>query len=108
MPEQLTFFASLDFPGRTTLWLREIAERLGCSVKHLLRELESGSLTGLDIRGAGRSRASVRVPVECYRDYVVRKLTGPADFRMRFLLDLPAATRRALILELQASLKTKP
>ena len=59
MPEQLQFFGSLDFPGRTTLMLWEIAARLGCTVRHLLNEVDSGTLTGLDI-AATSSREAVR------------------------------------------------
>jgi hypothetical protein len=106
--EQLTFFQSLDFPGRTTVTLAEIGERLGCTVQHLLNEIDSGSLAGLDLKRSGVSRRTIRVPVECYRNYVLQKLTGPVDFRMRFLRELPAAARRELIRELQASLKTNP
>jgi hypothetical protein len=108
MAEQLTFFASLDFPGRTTLLLWEIAERLGCTVKHLLEQVDSGELVGLDVRSAEVSRRSMRIPVECYRDYILRRMTGDADHKMRFLRDLPAATRRQLIDELRASLHANP
>lgn len=108
LTEQLTFLSSLDFPGRTTLGLGEIAERLGCSVRHLLNEADSGALVGLDISASRSARRAMRIPVECYRDYVLKKLTGPADLRMRFLRDLPAAVRRDLIEQLQASLKTHP
>jgi hypothetical protein len=106
--EQLHFFASLDFPDRTTVQLREIAKRLGCSVKHLLNEVDSGALVGIDIKAARVSRRAMRIPVECYRAYILHRLTGPVDFKMQFLHDLPAATRRQLLVELQASLKSNP
>ena len=107
--EQLNFFASIDFPpGRTSVTLAEVAAKLSCTVQHLLNEIDSGTLAGLDIKSAGVSRRSIRLPIECYRNYVLQKLTGPVDFRMRFLRDLPAATRRDLIQELQASLKSNP
>lgn len=108
MPEQLQFFASLDFPGRTTVQLWEIAERLGCSVQHLLNEIDQGALVGVDIASAKVSRRAMRIPVECYRSYILGHLTGPVDFKMRFLRDLPVATRRQLIEELRVSLKTHP
>jgi len=107
MNEQLQFFGSLDFPGRTTLMLWEIASRLGCTVRHLLNEVDSGTLTGLDI-AAQPSRRAMRIPVESYRAYILTKVTGPVDFKMQFLRELPAATRRQLIDELTASLKTHP
>lgn len=107
-PEQLTFFASLDFPGRTTVMLWEIAERLGCSIKHLWELVDNNELAGVDISSSHVSRRAVRVPVECYRDFIIRRLTGPVDIKMQFLRDLPVATRRQLIRELERSLTTHP
>ena len=49
--DQLTFLASLDFPGRTTLGLGEIAERVGCTVRHLLNQIDEGKFAGLNIAG---------------------------------------------------------
>jgi len=106
--EQTDFFASLDFPGRSSLYLWEIAAKIGCSLQHLLNEIEQGALVGVDIRSGSAARRAIRVPVECYRAYILKRLTGPVDFKMAFLADLPAATRRQLIVELSASLKTRP
>lgn len=92
--EQLTFFPSLDFPGRTTLGLLEISEKLGCSVQHLLNEIDRGAFAGLNIAASGAKRREMRIPVEAYRAYVLSKLTGPVDLRMQFLADLPIASRR--------------
>lgn len=105
MPEQLqfSFFASLDFPGRTTLMLWEIAERLGVTVQHLLNEIDSNELIGLDLKSKAVSRRAIRVPLECYRDYVLRKFTGP--MRADLIKTLPRAVRMQLIHELQDSLK---
>lgn len=97
--EQLVFpFTSLDFPGRTTVGLAEIAQRLGCSVDHLLNEAEHGALKGLDLKGAKASRRNIRVPIECYRAYVLGHMT--AEFRRDFLRDLPASVKRELRIEL--------
>lgn len=105
MAEQLQFvLASLDFPGRTVLYLWEIAERLGVSVKHLLEQVDSGKLGGLDVRSAGVARRSMRIPIEAYHRYVMQQWTGPADVRMEFLRDLPTATRLAVIRETYATL----
>ncbi|MBC8010050.1 MAG: hypothetical protein H7067_08135 [Burkholderiales bacterium] len=103
--EQLTLFASLDFPGRTTITIAEMAEKLGVSCRHLEKEVDSAGLVALDIKGVKASKRSLRIPVECYRDYVLKRLTGPIDVRMRFLRDLPPATRRQLVKELNASLQ---
>ena len=102
--DQLTFFASLDFPGRTTLGLLEIAEKIGCSVQHLLNEIERGAFSGLNIAAAGAKRREMRMPVECYRTWVLSKLTGPVDVRMQFLADLPVAARREVAQAIFATL----
>jgi len=104
MPEQLQFqFPSLDFPGRTTLTVAEIAAKLGWGEKHVADLIAEGRLVAIDGRGAGAKRSSYRIPAESYRDFILRCLTSPAD-RLRLLSDLPVATRRELIRELQASL----
>jgi len=100
---QFAFFASLDFPGRSTLMVHEIAARLGVTVRHLINEVESGELLALDCKGRGVSRKCVRVPIESYRDYVLRKLTGP--MRSQLLATLPRAVRAQLIEELRESLR---
>lgn len=105
---QLDFFPSLDFPGRTTVMLWEIAGRLGVSVNHLLELVDQGELAGVDISSSSVSRRAMRIPVECYRDFIIKRLTGPVDFRLQFLRDLPAAARRQLIRELELSLVTQP
>lgn len=103
MPEQLDFLASLDFPGRSTVLVREIAERLGLSEKHLFNEIDTGSLIVIDAKSAGASRRCARVPVECYRDYVLKRLTGNVGSRAELLRNLPTAVRRQLLRELQES-----
>lgn len=103
MPEQLNFFASLDFPGRSTLYLGEIGERLGCSVRHLLNLIDDGEFVGLDVSAGAANRRSIRIPIEAYRNFILKRLTGPVDLKMQFLRDLPAATRRQLIEDLRAT-----
>lgn len=102
--EQIVFpFVSLDFPGRAVpLQLWEIASKLGVSVDHLLNEVEAGSLKGLDLKGAQATRRNVRVPVECYRAYVIERMT--AEFRASFVRDLPRGVRVALVREICGSL----
>ncbi len=102
--EQLTFFTSLDFPGRTTLGLGEIAERLGCTVRHLLNEIDRNAFAGLNLAAKGVERRAMRIPVEAYRTYVLSKLTGPVDLRMQFLRDLPVATRTEVVCGIYATL----
>jgi hypothetical protein len=93
--EQLAFpFSSLDFPGRTTVGLGEMAQRIGCSVDHLLNEAEHGALCGLDIKGFKAVRRTIRVPIESYRAYVITRMTG--EFRRDFIRDLPPHVKREL------------
>lgn len=105
-PAQLDFFPSLDFPGRTTLMVSEIADRLGYSAKHVCGLIEDGSIPALDGKSQDAAKPSFRVPIESYRNFIVARVNGP--MRSEFIRALPAATRRALIAELQASLKANP
>lgn len=104
-PEQMNFFNSLDFPGRTVLYVWEIAEKLGGTVQHYLNLIDTGELVALDTacRDGGKTRRMLRVPVEAYRNFIVARLTG--ELRMQFLAQLPVTTRLELIAELKASLK---
>lgn len=98
--EQLHLFASLDFPGRSVVLVREMAERLGVSIRHLLNEIDSGALVALDLKSATSSRRAARIPIECYRDYVVKHLTSPSvEIRARFIANLPAAVRSDVVVE---------
>jgi hypothetical protein len=106
--DQLHFLPSLDFPGRTTLYLWEIAERVGCTEQHLLNEIDAGSLVVLDIKAANVARRAARVPAESYRNWVLSKLPPDADLKMRGLTQLPSSMRRELIEKLTASLRTNP
>ncbi len=98
MVEQLQFTAmlhSLDFPGRTTLRAEEIAAKLGITRQHVLNHIEDGSLQAIDARRDGVERRCLRVPLESYRDWIVRRLTTPSE-RRNLLRDLPKATLREL------------
>jgi excisionase family DNA binding protein len=101
--EQFTFFASLDFPGRTVLTVAEISERLGYARQHILDLIAEGELTALNGAGKGAMRSSIRVPIEGYRNFILSRLTGP--MRNELLRVLPEPTRTALILELFSGLE---
>ena len=106
MSTQLDFLPSLDFPGRTTLMVSEIAERLGYSARHVGALIQDGSIPALNGKSSAAVKPSFRVPIEAYRDFVVTRVNG--GLRAQFIARLPAATRHALIKELQAILKTNP
>lgn len=88
-------FASLDFPGRTSLTILEVSERLGVSKHTIHRLIDQEEIATVKIGAARQHRSHVRIPVEAYRDYVVRNIYGP--HRTTFLRALPAKTLRQLI-----------
>lgn len=101
MPLQLDFpFASLDFRGRTVLYMHEIAERLGCSIDQVYDLADDGSLVAVNIASQGASRRELRVPIEAWRDFILVRMTGPA--RRNFLRQLPPQVRAELLAELTA------
>lgn len=101
MSEQLAFpFASLDFPGRVSLRVEEVARKLGLTTRHLTDLISEGKLHALDHRSKDAGRACYRIPIEAYRDYVAGCVTSPVE-RLRLLRDLPRAT----LLELQREIK---
>lgn len=93
---QLDFLPSLDFPGRQTLLAREIGERLGYTERHIFTLIDDGSLVVLDGSAKGASRRSARIPIECYRAFILKRLTGTADLRDVLLRTLPKPTLRDL------------
>lgn len=71
-------FSLLDTQGKVVLSVREVAERLGCTTQHVANLIASGHLAALSI-GQGQSRMAARIPVEAFRDFVIRSLTVPFD-----------------------------
>ncbi|MGH8021385.1 MAG: hypothetical protein ACREIA_24515 [Opitutaceae bacterium] len=87
-PEQLTLpFRSLDFPDRRTLTVGEICGRLGLCVQHVLDLIAEGAFAGLDVSGSDARRKTWRIPVESYRDFIARRLSG--GHRHELLRQLP-------------------
>ena len=106
MTEQLQFpFASLDFPGRTTLYPHEVAQKCGMSVDQVYDHCADGSLVAIDIssRATKSGRRALRVPIESYRNFVVGRMTGP--LRAELLRKLPKATLRELRRDLDELLR---
>lgn len=95
-------FACLDFSGRSTVTLQEIATKLGISCDTLERQVDDGTLTALDLARHQTSRRLLRIPVDEYRRYVAARLTGPA--RRQFLAELPTETLREIAREIAARL----
>lgn len=101
---QLQFpFPSLDFEGYPVLRLDDIANRLRVTHQHVRNEIDAGTLSAIDLRGEGSFRARMRIPLETYHTWILRRLTAPHD-RQKFFRNLPRDTRVQLIRELRASL----
>ena len=94
-PIQIDFFASLDFPGRQMLYPGELALKLGVTVDHILDLAEEGEFAAVDLRGKNASRRLLRIPVESYREFILRRMTGPGH--REFLRTLPKATLREML-----------
>lgn len=73
-------FPSLDFPGRATVTVGEIADKLGYSPKHICNLIEDGSLIDIDGRRKGRVKRSTRVPIESYHAFVLNRLSTEESF----------------------------
>lgn len=99
---QLLLPLSLDFPGRTSLTIAEVAARLAVSEQHIVNFIADGSLPAVDLRGASATRSTKRVPLEAYRDFVAARLSAP--LRPALLDALPVPQRVALIAEVVAGL----
>lgn len=75
--EQLELpFALLDLHGRTVLTVKEVATILKCSSRQVCELIRAQELTGINI-GLGESRMAARIPVEAFRDFVIRSMTCP-------------------------------
>jgi excisionase family DNA binding protein len=96
----------MDFPGRVTLRVEEIAEKLRVTPKHVGDLIAEGKLGAVNTAGRDASRACYRIPIEDWRDYILRNMTAPAEGLARFLHALPVPTRRQLVHELQQSLRS--
>lgn len=70
-------FPSMDFPGVTVVRVGPVAERLFCSVPHVIRLIEDGSLIALDIRGLNKARGDYRIICECYRYFLAIRTIAP-------------------------------
>lgn len=66
-PEQLDF-GTLLFPGRTMLYVAEVAEKLGVTEQTILNLLETGQLGGINIGAGGKK--FWRIPVHEYEKFL--------------------------------------
>lgn len=102
-PVQLLLpFACLDFSGRSTVTLGEIAQKLGGTVQHYANLVDDGTLVALDLKRHTGSRRMIRIPVDEYRRFVLAKLTSHE--RQAFIAELPPETLRELAAAIAARL----
>lgn len=94
-------FDCLDFPGRATVTVGEIALKTGYTAAHILGHIDAGRLVAIDSKLVG-SRRSLRVPIDEYRRWVFSLLTGPT--RADFIAELPDHTLRQIAAAIAARL----
>lgn len=92
--KQLEFpFFSMDFVDRSALSVREVAGKLGCSERHVNDLIDEGELGCINLSPNG-VRAFRKIPVEAYRDFILRNFSG--DMRRQFMRTLPRDTLKLL------------
>ena len=69
--------ADLSFPGRSVLYVHEVAEKLRCSKQHILDLIDEGRLASIDLAGSGNqtARRSLRIPAEAFRLFLAKQRT---------------------------------
>lgn len=69
-PQQLDF-GGLLFPGRSTLYVSEVAQKLSVTDRHVIDLIEEGKLKAINIGGENTSgRRFYRIPVHWYEEFL--------------------------------------
>jgi excisionase family DNA binding protein len=68
--------AALQFPNRTALNVREVAGKLGISVRHVTDLIDEGRIDAINV--SGDARKHYRVPLDAFYKFVRRNSTAPA------------------------------
>ena len=63
------------FPGRTMLYVREVAGHLQITRQHVIHLIEDGSLDAVNIHTSG-GRNCWRIPVEGYKTFLKKRGAG--------------------------------
>ncbi len=83
-------FESLDIQHRSVLTVDDIRKKLRVSVDHVINLVEAGELKNVNTAVSELKRKQYRIPIESYRDFIIRRMSGPA--RKEFLQSLPRDT----------------
>lgn len=77
--------ASKLFPGRSTLYLHEVAKALSVSVAHIIDLIAEGKLSAVEITGKGNksSREHWRVPVGDFDRFIEENRSDKKGARRR-------------------------
>ena len=97
-------FALLDMHGKSVLTVREVAERLHCTRQHVSDLIAADELAAVNI-GKGQSRMAARIPVESFRDSVLRSMT--CEFAVSPIRHMPTQSLIRWHQELTKHLKSK-
>lgn len=96
-------FPSLDFPGRVTLTVSEVAGKLGWTAKHVADLIVEGQLGALDGKGKSANRSSYRIPIDDYREFIISRMTAPHP--QKFFTSLSRARLGEIARELNEYIK---
>ena len=84
MPDKAkAIYPSLNFPGRSTLRVQEIAAKLRIHPKHVIDLIIEGKFGSVDVCGLNASRSCYRIPIEAYREFISSSTTLPNDLQAR-------------------------
>ncbi len=63
------------FPGRSSLYVHEVAKAIQITVPHVISLIQEGLLDAVEVTGRGNktSREHWRVPVSAYDAYILRR-----------------------------------
>lgn len=105
MHEVECFYGSLLFPGRKSLTVTEVARKLNFSVQHIINLIHSGELNALNNSKAPKqTRASLRIPVESYHEFLAARLVHGQNVSPIF--DLPEDVQLDIYRRLRSKFKT--
>jgi hypothetical protein len=67
----------LTFPGRSVLYVHEVADKLRCCQQHILDLIDEGRLPAIEMTGSGNktARRSLRIPAAGFRLFLARQRT---------------------------------